>query len=301
MKILLTGASGLLGKRLTLYFQEAGATVIPILRVAADEPSDDGVAWNTDSGWMDRSAMEGASVLIHVAGENIGDGRWTKAKKERIYQSRITGTRQLVQSLGQLNQAPQTFFCASATGFCGTQADSVCTEHSPVGDGFLAQVCADWEGEALKAAKLGIRTIPLRFGVILDAKGGALGKMLLPFRLGLGGTLGNGSQYFPWIAAPEIPKVIDALHHKLKNISGPVNVVAPEQVTNKTFTRTLAQHLHRPAFIPLPAFAIRTLLGEMGREMFLGSCNAIPSALENSGYSFTYPTLESALEALLPR
>ncbi len=301
MKILLTGANGLLGKRLTRHFQAADATVLPVRRVSVNEPCGDAIAWNPTTGWMDQSSMEGAKMLIHLAGDNIGNGLWTKTKKDRIYQSRITGTRQLVASMAQLSQPPQTFYCASATGFYGTQAHSDSSESSPTGDGFLAHVCADWEQEALKASELGVRTLLLRFGVILDPQGGALGKMLFPFRLGLGGPLGNGRQYFPWIAAPEIPRIIDALETHLRSISGPVNLVAPEPVTNKEFTKALARHLHRPAILPLPAFAIRTLFGEMGREMFLSSCRAIPSKLQSAGYTFATPTLKSALETLLPR
>ncbi len=300
MRILLTGAGGLLGKRLRRHFQEAGSQVIPIRRVSSDSPSDEGVAWNHQSGWMDLSAMEGADVLIHLAGENIGNGLWTKAKKKRIYESRITGTKQLVKSLARLQQPPKTFFCASATGFYGTNADSDHDEGSPAGEGFLATVCADWEKTALRAEESGIRTVLLRFGVILDPDGGALGKMLLPFRLGLGGRLGSGNQFFPWIAAPEIPEIIDALNQR-SDIRGPVNLVAPEIMTNKTFTVAFALHLKRPAFFPVPAFVIRFLFGEMGQEMLLSSCKAIPRVLERSDYAFTYPTLESALRAVLPR
>lgn len=301
MKLIISGASGLLGSRLTSYFEKAGASVLPISRVPSDLPSKSSVAWNPKTGWFDTEQMEGADAIIHLAGENVGDGLWTKAKKERILSSRIKGTEQIVNAISKLNKPPKILFSASATGFYGHSGSDRRDESLPSGNGFLASVCVAWENEANKVAAYGVRPVLLRFGVILDPAGGALKKMLLPFRLGLGGRIGNGSQLFPWIAAPEIPQIIETLIQSARPLSGPINMVAPQQVTNLGFTQALAAHLHRPAVFPLPEFAVKTIFGEMGEEMLLGSCRAVPSVLESLPYSFAYPTLETTFQSLLPR
>ena len=301
MKILISGARGLLGKRLSCFFKDTGSTVLPITRVATDQAIDAGVAWNPQTAWFDRHSMENAEAVIHLAGENVGDGLWTKGKKERIFASRIEGTQQLVSAIAKLEHPPKTLFCASATGFYGYTGDLERLEHDAAGEGFLATVCAAWENEANKVAPLGTRPILLRFGVILDPAGGALKKMILPFRIGLGGRIGSGQQYFPWIAGPEIPHIIDALIHRYPDLTGPVNMVAPQSVTNAAFTQALASHLRRPALLPFPAFMVKTLFGKMGREMLLGSCRAIPSVLSKTDYSFAYPSLEATFDAILPK
>ncbi len=298
MKILISGASGLLGSQLKRFFKESGAQVFPITRVVANGSITNGVAWNPSTGWFDCQAMEGTDTVIHLAGENVATGPWTKRKKARIHSSRVQGTGQLVSAISQLKNPPKTFFCASATGFYGNTGEVECRETHTAGKGFLASVCVDWEREAQKARTDSTRVVLLRFGVILDPSGGALKKMLLPFRLGLGGRIGSGKQYFPWIAAPEIPRIIDSLIHHYPNLSGPVNMVAPQAVTNAIFTKTLARHLKRPALIPVPELAVKALFGEMGKEMFLGSCQAIPSALEQAGYSFAYPNLDATFQSL---
>ncbi len=298
MKVLISGASGFLGRQLTAHFQSGGHTVLPIQRVRTPDPLPDAVAWHAASDWLDLSAMDGAEVVIHLAGENIANGRWTRAKRQRILNSRVNGTQQLVQALEQVSHRPKTFLCASATGYYGS-SDEPRRESDPPGTDFLASVCVAWEDAARMATRLGIRTLSLRFGVILDPSGGALRKMRLPFQLGLGGRLGSGKQYFPWIAAPEIPLILDYLLEC--ELSGPINFVAPQAVTNATFTRTLARHLHRPAVIPLPAFAIGMLFGEMGKATLLSSCQATPSALTEHGYPFRYPTLDDALATIWPK
>lgn len=297
MKILISGSRGLVGKRLTQHFSEAGSTVVPITRTHTDEPLSDAVAWNPASGWFDTKAMEQADVVIHLAGDNIADGLWTRKKKQRITTSRIQGTAHLAEALSQLKSPPKTFFCASATGFYGTKVFDPATESSPPGKGFLAETCQAWETEALRVQERGIRTILLRFGVILDPAGGALKKMWLPFRLGLGGRIGKGRQYFPWIAAPEIPPILDFLIHKAPDAQGPINIVAPQAVTNAQFTQTLARYLHRPAVIPVPAILIRLALGEMGRETLLASGHIHPEKLTTLGYPFHYPQLTQALDS----
>ena len=301
MKLLISGASGLLGKRLTHYFEKTGATVLPITRVSSDLSTESSIAWNPTSGWLDIEQMEGANAIIHLAGENVAEGRWSNAKKNRIHSSRVVGTQQIVSAIGKLKSPPKIFFCASGTGFYGHSERELRDESHPTGKGFLASVCVAWEKEASKVTAYGTRPILLRFGVILDPDGGALKKMLLPFRMGLGGRIGSGNQFFPWIAAPEIPRILDTLIHSSPNLNGPINMVAPQQVTNLEFTHALASHLHRPTMIPFPEFAIKMLLGEMGTEMLLGSCRPVPKVLESIQYPFLHPTIKSTLQNLLPR
>lgn len=301
MKILISGAGGLLGKRLCAYFRSQSAEVLPIVRVRSDQSSKIGAAWNPQSGWFDLNRMEEADIGIHLAGDNIAKGRWTLAKKNRIRASRVDGTTQLANALSHLQLPPRRFFCASAVGFYGNSESQPRTETDAAGKGFLASVCVDWENATFPATAAGISTTLLRFGVILDSAGGALGKMLIPFRLGLGGRLGSGKQFFPWIAAPEIPQIIEFLAQQPASSLAPVNVVAPQIVTNGEFTHALAQHLLRPSWLPVPEFAIRSVFGEMGREMLLSGCPVLPQALVKKGYVFRYPTLDACFKAILPR
>jgi uncharacterized protein len=301
MKLLISGASGLLGKRLTQHFETTGATVLPITRVSSDLPKEASVAWNPTSGWFDTDQMEHADAIIHLAGENVAEGRWSVAKKKRILSSRVTGTQQIVNAISKLERPPKILFNASGTGFYGDSDQEPRDESHPAGKGFLASVCVAWEKEATKVAGYGVRPILLRFGVILDPDGGALKKMLLPFRMGLGGRIGTGEQFFPWISAPEIPRILETLIHSSPNVVGPINMVAPQQVTNRDFTQALASYLRRPAVIPVPKFAIKMLFGEMGTEMLLGSCRPVPKVLESIPYSFLHPTLASTLKTLLPK
>lgn len=299
MKMLVSGAGGLLGKRLCDYFRSQSAEVLPIVRVPSDQSSKIGVAWNPRSGWFDLNRMEAADIVIHLAGDNIAKGRWTSAKKERIRASRVDGTTQLANALSRLQLPPRRFFCASAVGFYGNSGSQPRTETDAAGKGFLASVCVDWENATLPATAARIPTTLLRFGAILDPAGGALGKMLLPFRLGLGGRLGSGKQIFPWIAAPEIPQIIEFLAQQSSDASGPVNVVSPQIVTNGEFTRSLAQHLRRPSWFSIPEFVIRSAFGEMGREMLLSGCPVLPQALVDKGYVFRYPTLDDCFKVTL--
>lgn len=301
MKMLVSGAGGFLGKKLCDYFRSQSANVLPIVRVRSDQSSETGAAWNPRSGWFDLNRMEASDIVIHLAGDNIAEGRWTTAKKERIRASRVDGTTQLANALSHLQLPPRRFFCASAVGFYGNSKSQPRTETDAAGKGFLASVCVDWENATLPATAARIPTTLLRFGVILDPVGGALGKMLIPFRLGLGGRLGSGKQFFPWIAAPEIPQIIEFLAQQPSIASGPVNVVAPQIVTNGEFTRALAQHLRRPAWFPVPEFVIRGAFGEMGREMLLSGCSVLPQALVEKGYVFRYPTLDDCFKVILPQ
>ncbi len=299
MKILISGASGLIGKRLTAYFRSRQAAVFPIVRVRSNRPSQTGAAWNPQSGWFDLDQMEAADAAIHLAGDNIANGRWTTVKKKRILTSRTAGTAQLANALTRLQAPPRHFFCASAVGFYGNSASQPRTETDAAGRGFLASVCAAWEKATLPTTTAGIPTVLLRFGTILDPAGGALAKMLPPFRCGLGGRLGNGKQFFPWIAAPEIPHIIEFLLQQRPLASGPINLVAPQTTTNAEFTQALAQHLRRPAWLSVPKFAIQTAFGEMGQETLLSSCRALPQSLIEKGYPFRYPTLNTCFNTIL--
>ena len=298
MKRIISGASGFVGQLLVDAWRAQAVPVVPIQRVEHSEALREAVAWNVGTGWLDHAQLEGASVVVHLAGENVGSGRWTRRKKERIRGSRVDGTRQLVSALSRLKCPPSLFLCASATGFYGPSSEGSRNETHPSGEGFLASVCSAWETEAMRAAEAGIRTVLLRFGVILDPRKGALKKMLLPFRLGLGGCIGSGSQYMPWICSHEIPHAVEFLMQQ-QAISGPVNLVSPEPMTNQEFTRALARQLNRPALLPLPAFAVRLLFGEMGEETLLSSCRAEPMVLNDHAYPFRHPTLREALARLL--
>ena len=267
MKRIISGASGFVGQLLVDAWRAQAVPVVPIQRVEHSEALREAVAWNVGTGWLDHAQLEGASVVVHLAGENVGSGRWTRRKKERIRGSRVDGTRQLVSALSRLKCPPSLFLCASATGFYGPSSE-------------------------------GSRTVLLRFGVILDPRKGALKKMLLPFRLGLGGCIGSGSQYMPWICSHEIPHAVEFLMQQ-QAISGPVNLVSPEPMTNQEFTRALARQLNRPALLPLPAFAGRLLFGEMGEETLLSSWRAEPKVLTDHAYPFRHPTLREALARLL--
>lgn len=271
--------------------------MVPMARVGEDAPHPSGVAWNPATGWIDASALEGADVVVHLAGESLVSLRWTRAKKERILQSRVRGTQQVARAISSLETPPRLFLCASGVGYYPPSLTRTHREGDAPGEGFLSRTAVGWEEAARLAGN--VPAVSLRFGVVLDPAGGALGSMLLPFRCGLGGRMGSGRQWFPWVAAPEVPLVVDHLIRLSPPPSGPVNVVAPHPVTNREFTRALAASLGRPAFLPAPAWAIRLALGEAGEQMLLASWRAEPSFLERSGYRFRYPDLPSCLDELL--
>jgi uncharacterized protein (TIGR01777 family) len=242
--------------------------------------------------------LDGFDAVVHLAGENIAAGRWTESVKERIRKSRVDGTQLLSRALARLKQPPRAVVQASAVGFYGNRGDESLTESSPRGQGFLPAVCVAWEAAAEPAEKQGIRVVFLRFGVILSRKGGALKKMLLPFRLGVGGVIGDGSQYMSWITLDD---AVAAIQHALstEGLRGPVNVVSPQPVTNRGFTRTLGRALGRPTVFPMPAFAARLAFGEMADALLLSSQRVLPDRLLGSGYSFRHPDLEPALRHVL--
>ena len=243
--------------------------------------------------------LNGIRAAIHLAGENLAEGRWTAEKKQEIRKSRIRGTHSMVELLAHLESRPEVLICASAVGYYGNRGDEILNESSASGEGFLAEVCREWEAAAATATKLGVRVISLRFGVILAANGGALGKMLPVFRLGAGGNLGNGKQWMSWISLPDVLRAIEFCMND-GQIEGPVNAVSPQPVTNAEFTQTLAHLLHRPAILPVPAIALRAAFGEMADAALLSSTRVIPARLQAAGFVFDHSTLEQALQSVLP-
>lgn len=292
MRIILTGSSGLIGSQLKTTLRAEGHEVIVLVRshpTAASERF-----WKPSDFTLEQDALEGADAVIHLAGAGIADERWSASRKRVLYRSRIDSTRLLVERMATLEKKPQVFVCASAIGYYGDRGDELLTEDSARGDGFLADLCADWEAEARKAEDLGVRTVRMRTGVVLDAQGGALGQMLLPFKLGVGGKLGNGKQYMSWVSSDD---VVAAYKLAVENvdIAGAINLTAPTPVTNREFTKTLGEVLGRPTILPVPRFGVRVLFGEMGETLLLEGSRVIPEALLEHGYEFRYTDLQACL------
>lgn len=291
-RFLVTGASGLVGSDLVPLLTTGGHEVLRLGRGPA--------GWDPEAGRLDPLLLQGFDGVVHLAGENIAGGRWTPERKARIRQSRVAGTRLLCEHLARLSRPPETLVSASAIGFYGDREDAELTETSHAGRGYLAEVCEDWERATEPARKAGIRVVNLRIGIVLSPKGGALARMLPPFSLGLGGRLGHGRQFMSWISLPDLSAVIlRALTDP--GLSGPVNAVAPEPVSNREFTRTLGSVLNRPAFLPMPAFAARLAFGELAEALLLAGAKVRPGKLQAAGFTFQHPTLESALRELLGR
>jgi len=293
-RVLVTGASGPIGAALLPYLESQGGRVVRLVRGPAKGP--DQVPWDPLRP-LAPAIVSGCDVVIHLAGESVL-GRWTRDKKKAILESRVQGTSNLARTLAQAEGRPRAFICASAVGYYGNGGDTVLTEESPSGHDFPSEVCRAWEGASRIAADAGIRTVNLRIGLVLSPKGGALGMMLTPFRLGLGGRLGSGRQWSSWI---HVDDIVAAVHHLIQteSVAGPVNFVAPTPVTNREFTQTLAAVLRRPAFLPVPAFAARLAFGEMADPLLLSGQRVLPAKLQASGYSFRFPELRPALEDLL--
>jgi uncharacterized protein (TIGR01777 family) len=293
-KILVSGSSGLIGTALLPSLRASGCEVTCLVRGS--------VSGNGRIGWDPTRALAPESVsgfdaVVHLAGESIV-GRWTEAKKHRILESRVQGTRTLAEALARAPQPPRVLVSASAIGYYGDRGEETLREDSPSGDGFLPEVCREWESAAEPAAEAGIRAARVRFGLVLSRSGGALQKMLLPFRMGVGGNMGNGRQWWSWV---DIGDLVGAVQHVIntETLRGPVNVVAPSPVRNAEFTTTLASVLSRPAIFPMPAFAARLVFGQMGDELLLASQRVEPAKLMASGYVFQKPDLRAALEAIL--
>ena len=297
MKILVSGSTGLIGTALYDLLKHGGHDVHRLVRTSV-RPRESEVHWNPSSGMIDETRLEGFEAVVHLAGENIASRRWTSEQKRRIRDSRVLGTALLAKALAKQTNPPKVFVAASAIGFYGSRGDEALTEASGAGTGFLADTCKVWEAAAEPVLAKGIRLVTMRTGIVLSPKGGALAKMLLPFKLGVGGKVGSGAQYMSWIALGDMAAAI--LHAILtETLSGPVNFVAPNPATNLEFTKTLGRVLKRPAVFPLPAFVAKKVFGEMGKELLLGSTRVEPKQLEASGYQFQFPELEGALRHVL--
>ena len=298
MKILITGASGLIGQALTTSLKAAGHTTVAAVR--REPRRNDEVQWNPKTGVMSASAFDGVDAVVHLAGAGIGDKRWTDAYKMEILESRTLGTALLANTMASLDKKPQVFLSGSAIGIYGVRDDTKLSETATIGTGFLADVCRDWEAAAAPAQAAGIRTVLLRTGIVLSSKGGALKKQLPLFKLGLGGRFGNGKQWQSWIS---ITDEVNAIIHLLSStLSGPVNLTAPTPVTNAEFTSTLASVVSRPALIPIPSFGPKLLLGgELANALLFTGQRVTPNALLADGFTFAHPTLETALRDLLKK
>ena len=297
MKILISGGSGLVGKALTRALSEDGHTVARLVRPGSAASAGD-IRWDPMSASADLPSIEGTDVILNLSGASIGDGRWTPARKAILRSSRVDTTRVLVEALARLRQKPRVFVSASATGYYGDRGDEILTEASGPGTDFLALLARDWEAEAVRAELSGIRTVLLRFGVILTADGGALSQMLMPFRFGVGGRFGSGNQWMSWIALEDAVEIVRSAILD-ERLTGPLNVVAPNPLRNSEFTRIVAAALHRPAILPAPAFALRIVLGEMADALLLASQRAVPERLRAAGYTFRYDDFAAALRAIL--
>ena len=301
-KIWITGATGFVGRALIKELTEAGEAAAAFSRDPAKASSELGVEaarWDPMAGVLDPEALAGARAVVHLAGESVAEGRWSEAKKARIMDSRVRGTEAVVSALAALpaEKRPPVLVSASAVGYYGDRGDEELTEESAPGSDFLAEVCKAWEREARKAEALGVRVVCLRIGIVLGEDGGALSKMLTPFKLGVGGRLGSGQQWMPWIHRDDLVGLIRFAIDQ-GALSGPVNAAAPKPVINRDFTSILASALHRPAFLPAPGFGLRLALGEFA-EVLLGSQRVLPERALEAGYSFRFPQLEGALAAIL--
>lgn len=298
MKILVTGASGLLGTHLIPTLKAKGHEVYKLSRSQARK--DDEIQWDSREGFApsEQIKLENFDAVFHFAGDNIGDGNWTDEKKRKIRESRVTGTRTLVDAFKKCENPPKIFIGAAATGIYGDRGDENLTEESRIGKGFIPDLCRDWEAESEKAKDFGARVVSPRIGVVLAKDGGALSQMLTPFKFGVGGKIGSGEQYMSWIAVDDLIRIFHFVLEN-ENISGVINAVAPNPVKNAEFTNALGKALNRPTIIPIPAFGIKLLFGEMGETLLLEGAKVLPEKLENLDFEFKYPRLDAALKHVL--
>lgn len=295
MKILISGASGLVGTHLIPTLIAKGHKVFKLVRKTPKSP--DEIEWDSEKGFSEteQAKLENFDAVIHLAGDNVASENWSDEKKRKIKESRTVGTRVLVDALRKTNNPPKIFVSASAIGFYGDRKDEVLTEDSAKGTGFLSEVCDEWETESQKAKDFGARVILPRIGVVLAKDGGALEKMLTPFKFGVGGVVGSGRQWMSWIALDDLIKIF---HFALDNndLSGAVNGTAPNPATNEEFTKTLGKVLNRPTFMPIPEFAIKLIFGEMGETLLLQGARVLPKRLQEAGFKFDYENLETAMK-----
>lgn len=295
MKVAITGSSGLIGSSLISFLAEKSVTTSKIVR---EKPEDDDISWKPEGGDWDSAFSGGIDGIVHLAGENIASGKWSRKKKAKIRNSRIDGTKRLCKHILGLPIPPSVFVCASAIGYYGDRGIEFLNEDSSGGNGFLPDVCLGWEEATESVSKAGIRVVNVRFGVVLSKDGGALAKMLTPFKMKMGGKIGSGAQFMSWVARDD---ATGAIYHTLitDSLKGPVNVTAPSPVTNKEFTNTLGKVLNVPTVVPMPAFAAKLAFGEMAKDLLLASTKVAPKRLVDSGYKFQYPELEPALKHIL--
>ena len=296
MITLVTGSTGLIGSVVADALREAGHELYRLIRPPRQAGVNE-ILWDPAEGSIDKSKLRGCDAVIHLAGESIA-GRWTAAKRKRIYDSRIEGSRLLCEYIEEMDNRPRVFISASGVGYYGDQGETLLTEEAAMGEGFLCKVACDWEAACRKAGEFGVRTVQTRFGVVLSKAGGALPKMLPAFKLNLGGPLGGGKQYMPWVS---IDDVVSVIMFALENdaVAGPVNVVSPQTVTNREFSQTLARTLHRRCIFGVPKFVLKLMFGEMARELLLFSTRAVPQKLLDAGFEFKHPDLAEALAAAL--
>lgn len=292
--VAISGASGLVGTALTALLHAEGKSVLAMTRQDGGSYQDS-IRWDPATGLTNPTRLESVDAVVHLAGESIAAGRWNSALKRKIRTSRIEGTRSLVKSIAAVGKRPKVLVCASAIGFYGDRGASELDESSAAGTGFLADVCREWEAEANAAKDLGVRVVNVRIGVVLSPKGGALAKMILPFKLGLGGIVGPGTQYWSWIGLNDLVRVI-AFCINNESIEGPVNAVSPTPLTNKEFTKEIGKSLKRPTIFPLPSFMAKIVLGEMADALLLSSARVLPKALQKSGFEFQHPDLAECLK-----
>jgi uncharacterized protein (TIGR01777 family) len=289
LKILISGSTGFIGKRLAALLQANGHNVTRLVRSSSDV----GLFWDTYKSQVDISRMEGYDAFLHLSGESI-NGRWTKSKKKKILESRVITTRFLAECIAKLTNPPNAFISASAIGYYGNCGDEELTEESSAGTGFLAEVCKVWEAETKTIAEKGIRVVNVRTGLVLSPEGGALKQLLLPFKLGLGGRIGSGKQWWSWVTLNDLLRIYLYSIEK-EEIKGSLNATAPNPVTNKIFVKTLAKVLHRPAIFPLPSIIVKAVFGEMGQELLLNGQKIIPKKLIDCGFTFEQTELEQSL------
>ncbi|WP_039357418.1 TIGR01777 family oxidoreductase [Candidatus Protochlamydia amoebophila] len=296
MKILVTGSSGLIGSALIPFLKLGQHQIAKLVRKKTGLKSGE-IAWDLEKGIINPELLEGVEAVIHLAGENIAS-IWTEKKKKQILESRVKGTKLLCQNLICLKSPPEVLISSSAIGYYGDHSDQILTEHSPKGQGFLADVCQQWEAATQSATEAGIRTVFLRTGIVLSTQGGALKSMLTPFKLGLGGELGSGKQYMSWISIDDLIGIIYYVIRQ-KELQGAINAVSPNPVTNREFTKILGNVLHRPTFFKIPTFVLKWIVGEMAEEVLLKSRRVIPEILEDKGFRFDHPNLKEALQSIL--
>ncbi len=296
MRIIISGASGFVGGALIARLRRSGSHVITLVRKSPSDPENER-RWDPTSGELDPFVLSGADAVVNLNGRSISQGRWSAEVKEELRSSRLDATRTIVEAIARAETPPPLLVNASATGFYGDRGDETLLETSAAGEGFLADLARDWEAAAMQARSESTRVVSIRLGMVLG-DGAALEKMLLPFKLGLGGPMGSGRQWWPWIAMDD---VVGAVEHIVdhKDVDGPVNLVAPETVTSRDFARALGKHLGRPAVLPAPAFAIKLALGEMAEALLLSSTRAVPGVLQDTGYKFKAPTLAKAFQQIL--